>query len=128
VRLKLALFVVFTLIFSLLLFGCGGGGGGGSASSNIAISISPSSVNVTTNSKQEFRAVITGTNDTRVMWSIQEGAVGGTIVPKANDPCVAVYTAPDVWNTFHIVVTLVADQTKKAVAEVRVGPPLPEEL
>lgn len=124
---KLAAIIVF-LSFTFALVGCGGGGTGGSDSGGVTITISPAVVNVATRSTQEFTAVVTGTSDTRVLWSIREGAAGGTIVPKSGDSRIAVYTAPDVWNRFHVIATSVADPSKIATAEVRVGPPLPSDL
>lgn len=103
----------------IIFAGCGGGGSDG----EVAITISPSSVNVTTGSTQEFTATVTGTGNRAVNWSIVEGAAGGTITSTGTGT--ALYTAPQVWNTFQIVATSLADPTKTATATVRVGPPLP---
>lgn len=124
---RLAIIVV-SLSLTFALVGCGGGGSAGSDSSGVTITITPATANVATRSTQEFMVVVTGTSDTRVLWSIQEGPAGGTIVPKAGNSQIAVYTAPDVWNRFHVIATSVADPSKSATAEVRVGPPLPNDL
>jgi hypothetical protein len=55
-----------------------------------------------------------------VNWSIQEGSIGGTIVPAANDEKFGIYTAPQHDGVFHIVATSMADITKTAVATVTI--------
>lgn len=77
-----------------------------------AISISPASVTVPAGGVQTFTATVAGGGG--VTWSIQEGAVGGTIT-TAGIYTATIYTAP-----YHIVATEVADPTKSAVATVTV--------
>jgi|GEM_PF-2455720 len=55
----------------------------------------------------------------KVLWSVQEGAIGGTI------SAAGVYTAPDKSGTFHVVATLDSDRTRTATAAVTVTAPNP---
>ena len=48
----------------------------------------------------------------KVLWTVQEGASGGTITAAG------VYTAPDKTGTFHVVATLESDRTKTATATI----------
>lgn len=60
-----------------------------------------------------FSATVTGTSDTAVTWTVQEGAAGGTISGAG------VYTAPRTAGTYHVVAT-VAHATKTATATVTI--------
>lgn len=117
---SLVAFLGIAVATGLILAGCGGGGGG---SADVAVTISPESANVATGGTQTFTATVTGTGNRSITWSIREGAAGGTITSTGSNT--ALYTAPQVWNTFHIEVTSDADPSKSATATVRVGPPLP---
>ena len=115
-------------LLAMVLAGCGGGsggGGGGDGPVNVSITIEPTRVTgLVPGSTQTFTATVTGTTNTAVTWSIQEGSpAGGTIIQSGDNT--AVYTAPSAWNTFHVVVTSVADPTKSATAEAQIGPPGP---
>jgi len=65
---------------------------------------------------QAFRASVTGTTNTAVTWSIQEGPAGGSITSAG------AYTAPSTAGTFHIVATSQADSSKSATAAITVPP------
>jgi len=77
--------------------------------------VTPSSVSVVPNGIQVFSAVVTATGDSNVTWSIQEGALGGTITSAG------VYTAPATSGTFHIVATSVANPSQSGISVVTVG-------
>jgi hypothetical protein len=64
---------------------------------------------------RQFAAEVTGSPDTRVAWSIAEGAAGGAIAATG------LYSAPAVPGVFHVVVTSVADPSKRATARVTVS-------
>lgn len=66
------------------------------------------------NHTQQFLATVNGTQNAAVTWSIQEGAVGGTITPSG------FYTPGTTAGVYHIIVTSVADPTKKATSVVTV--------
>jgi len=81
----------------------------------IAITISPNDLSLFTEHTQQFTAVVTGTPNQAVTWSVQE-AGGGSVTTSG------FYTAPTTQGTFHVVATSVVDPTKKATATVRVSP------
>lgn len=58
---------------------------------------------------------LTGPNAGAVVWSVQEGEVGGMITQSG------VYTAPLAVGTYHVVAVSQADPTRQAVATVLVG-------
>jgi hypothetical protein len=87
-----------------------GGGGGG----NVKVSVSPASAALVSNQKQQFTATVSGTSNTKVIWS----ATGGSV--DAN----GLYTAPTVKVQTNLVVkaTSSADSSKSASAAVTVDP------
>jgi len=63
-----------------------------------------------------FTAAVAGSENTTVTWSIQEGAVGGSITAAGQ------YTAPQTSGTYHLVATSNADPSKSSVVWVNVAP------
>lgn len=112
---------VFAVV--LVLAGCGGGGGGGGASS-LRVQVSPTNQLLAVDAQRSFSAQVVGSADLRVNWSVQE-ANGGVAVQTGDNT--ATYTAPRQPGTYHVVATSRADNTKTAVAEIRVYslPPSP---
>jgi hypothetical protein len=102
----------------LFLIGCGGGSAAPVAPPpplpSITVNISPMTATVDQGATQVFTASVTGTTNTAVTWSIQEGATGGTITGAG------VYTAPQAAGTFHVVATSQADTTKSDVSAITV--------
>ncbi len=80
----------------------------------VEVSINPASVTVPAGGTQTFTATVTGSTNTAVTWSVQEGAAGGTITSAG------VYTAPATAGTYHVAATSQAAPTKSAVATVTV--------
>ena len=80
----------------------------------VAVAISPSPGAVYACQTLAFTATVTGASDTRVTWSVQEGAAGGTITTAG------AYTAPANAGTYHVVAASVADPSSSAVAPVGV--------
>ncbi len=74
--------------------------------------INPTSASVAPGAQQTFTA------SQPVVWSIQEGAAGGTIVTNTDGS--ATYTAPVGAGTFHVVATSQANSTQSATAAVTV--------
>jgi Galactose oxidase, central domain len=109
------LFIIVALCGTLA--GCGGRSSASSPppAGPVAVGISPSSVTVAQGGTQTFTASVSGTADTAVIWSVQEGAAGGTITGAG------AYTAPNGSGTFHVVATSQADTSKSAVAIVTVS-------
>lgn len=65
----------------------------------VVVAIGPASPAVDACRTLTFTATVTGTTNTAVDWSVQEGATGGTITSAG------VYTAPDTGGTYHVVAT-----------------------
>ena len=96
---RLTLFLLGAIL--LLLPGCGGGGGGGGgAAPPIPIAIAPSTVSISPGQSVQFTGVIPGVVlANKVVWSITEGAAGGTITDSG------LYTAPSTAGVYHVVAT-----------------------
>ena len=110
---------------ALLCLTAGCGGGGGTQTAFVAVTVSPTPTTVPLGGMQAFMANVTGTSNTAVTWSVQEGAAGGSIISAG------LYTAPQVAGTYHVIATSVADSTKSATATIQVpvavtvNPPVP---
>ncbi len=90
--------------------------GATAAASNVAVQVQPSSARVAPGGSVSFAAAVTGTANTAVTWSIQEGAPGGSVNTSG------LYTAPVTAGAYHVVATSQADTTKSAAAAVTVTP------
>jgi len=80
----------------------------------IAVSLSPKTATLAPNAKQPFTAVVDGSQDARVVWTIAEGAAGGSIDRAGT------YTAPSTAGTFHVVAASVANPNRTDTALVTV--------
>ncbi len=81
-----------------------------------AVTLTPSAASIGVGATVQFTATVTGTANTAVGWSVQEGSAGGTVSPTG------LYTAPLVAGTFHVVATSAADPTRTGTATVAVAP------
>ncbi|QDE95503.1 glycosyl hydrolase family 18 protein [Myxococcus xanthus] len=81
----------------------------------VAISVTPTSASLAPGASRTFSATVTGSTNTAVTWSIQQGSAGGTITHSGQ------YTAPRTTGTYHVIATSQADTTKKATATVTVA-------
>lgn len=107
-----------TCAFGCVLFlACGGTTGEEPASKPVSVQISPATVSLAIGAQQTFQATVTGTTNTAVTWSVEEGALGGSITSGG------VYTAPASPGTYHVKATSVADPSKSASATVTVVTP-----
>ena len=97
------------LVLLVVLPDCGGGGTG------VAVSISPPFANVIQGGTQSFTAKVTGSTNSAVNWTVQEG-IGGSITSMG------VYTAPNKGGTFHVIATSQADTSKSSTAIATVPP------
>ncbi len=79
----------------------------------VAVRVSPPTATVQLNSTEQFTALVTGTSNTAVTWSVEE--TGGGSVSSTG-----LYTAPSTAGSFHVVATSDADTTKSAQATVTV--------
>jgi hypothetical protein len=86
-----------------------------SAPQAVSVSISPTIVGMPQRWQQQFAAKVSGSSNTAVVWSIQQGT--GTITQTG------LYTAPPAAETDVIAVTSQADSTKSASAAVTIVAP-----
>lgn len=82
----------------------------------VAVSLSQTAVTIDVGNQFTFVANVTGTVNTVVSWSIQEGGSGGSITGSG------IYTAPGTHGTFHVIATSQADTTRHVTATVTVAP------
>jgi serine/threonine protein kinase, bacterial len=85
---------------------------------NNSLLLLPAAPSVATNGTINFTAVVVGTFDQQIAWSMVEPS-GGTITSSGS------YTAPVTAGTYHVKATSVADRTKSATVTVTVTPPPP---
>ena len=93
---------------------CGGGSSTPPAPPAISVTITPAGASVWTSGSQTFQAVVAGSSNPTVTWSVMEGS-GGTINASG------LYAAPATAGNFHVKAVSVADPTKFAQAPVVVS-------
>jgi len=86
-----------------------------SAAQTVSVSVSPTAVAMPQKWQQQFAAIVSGSSNTAVLWSVKQGT--GTISQSG------LYTAPQVVETDVISATSQADSTKSASASVTVVAP-----
>jgi hypothetical protein len=108
----------FACLLGTLVGSCGPAG--------VQVAIDPLEAEVAAGTAQPFSATVSGTDDPRVIWSIAEGASGGTVTGAgASGGSVSascLYTAPLATGTYHVVAASQADPSATATAEVTVTP------
>lgn len=114
---NLRMSVVFSAVVALA---CGGGvdpagQGVDPAQQGIAVAISPMIASAAPGGTVAFDATVTGTADTNVTWSVEEGAAGGTVSASG------LYTAPATDGSYHVLVASAANPGKTASATVTVS-------
>src|SRR5205085_2323652 len=102
------------LLAAALLAACGEN----TAITVIAVSITPAAASTTAGGTVQFTGTVTGSTDTRVIWSVKESS-GGQISASG------LYQAPAAVGTYHVVATSTADTSKSASAELTVQAPPP---
>jgi hypothetical protein len=85
---------------------------------NVSIQLNQTQVTVLTGAQQQFSAVVQGTSDTAVNWSVDNVAGGSAATGKIN--ATGLYTAPNQAGTHTVTATSAADSSKKANATVAV--------
>ncbi|HEX4382647.1 MAG TPA: hypothetical protein VH083_06850, partial [Myxococcales bacterium] len=85
----------------------------------VSVSVAPATASLLVNATQSFSAAVTGSANTAVSWTVQEGAAGGSI------SAAGAYTAPASAGLFHVIATSQADTSKSASATVTVTAPVP---
>ncbi|HZG42340.1 MAG TPA: hypothetical protein VEY93_05220, partial [Longimicrobium sp.] len=81
---------------------------------NVQIALIPETATLPVRGTQQFQATVTGSPDTEVDWSVQEGSAGGSVNASG------LYTAPNQPGTYHVIATSRADPRRSAVATVMV--------
>jgi len=108
-----------SLVTPFLLTACGGGSNSAAAPStsmiSMSVTVAPATATLPTGGSQSFSAMVAGSSNTAVSWSIAEGASGGTIDNNG------LYTAPQASGTYHVLATSQADTSKSAMATVTVS-------
>src|SRR5690349_20773330 len=79
-----------------------------------SITVTPSVVTVPLGGSRSFLASVSGTSNSTVTWTVQEGAAGGTITNTG-------LYVPVTLGTFHVIATSTADPSKSASAVVNVA-------
>lgn len=93
--------------------GCGGGGGAG-GTATVTVAVMPPAPAVAPAATVQFNAVVTGTTNTAVTWSVPGGATNGTITPAG------LYTAPGTPGTYTVRATSVTGSSRFGEATVTV--------
>src|SRR5215469_17829510 len=99
------LYPFIAVIPVLFLAACGGGTSNPTSAPSVQIAVSPSATTIYTNQAMTFTATVSGTSNTAVSWSVQEGVTGGSVTGSG------AYTAPASAGTFHVIATSQADAT-----------------
>lgn len=81
----------------------------------ISVAVSPTEMSLNGSHSQQFAAVVTGTSDQTVNWSVVEPG-GGSV------SALGLYTAPPTAGTFHVVATSTVDPSKTGAATIHVVP------
>lgn len=98
---------------------CGGGSGStASTPTIITVAVGPASPSVSVGASKQFTAMVSGTSNKAVSWSVAE-ANGGSIDASGK------YTAPMKAGSFHVVATSQADSSKSGSVSVSVTAPAP---
>ena len=85
----------------------------------VAVTVSPNAATLETGQSLPFQATVTGTTNTTTIWSILEGAAGGSITSAG------IYTAPSTPGEYRVVATSQAAPTASSTAVVTVTAPPP---
>lgn len=103
------------VLLAAIAAGCAGQiGSGGGSGQGVEIALQPSAALLGVGQVQAFQALVTGTIDTAVIWTISEGASGGSIDSGGT------YLAPASPGVYHVAATSRADPTRTEVAAVTV--------
>lgn len=80
----------------------------------VSVTVSPATGAVNSCMTLAFTATVSGTTNSAVTWSVQEGAAGGSV------SAAGVYTAPAVAGTYHVIATSQASTSASATVPVTV--------
>lgn len=94
---------------------------------DVTVMAIPQRIHVAAGGRTLLQANVSGSKDTDVKWSIQEGGKGGQIMPQGDllvgnqSRATAIYTAPQTPGTFHVIATSHANPGRTAKVEIVVG-------
>ena len=88
--------LLLVALSTLLLAACSSTSSTPNPPPSVQVAVSPTAASVFTNQNEVFTATVTGTSNTSVTWSVQEGASGGSITNAG------LYSAPANAGTFHV--------------------------
>lgn len=94
---------------------------------DVTVTAIPQRIHVAAGGRTSLQANVSGSKDTDVKWSIQEGDKGGQITPQGDmvegnqSRATAMYTAPQTPGTFHVIATSHANPSRTAKVEIVVG-------
>lgn len=94
---------------------------------DVTVTVVPQKIHVAAGGKTLLEAGISGSKDTDVTWSIQEGSKGGQVAALGiqmdgdRPRSAATYTAPLTSGTFHVIATSHANPSRQAAVEIIVG-------
>jgi len=126
-KLLITLLVVFALGIAALIYLMLRSPAKSAPPDSVTVAISPTAADVIAGEAHDFAATVTGSGDTDVTWSVEEGSSGGTVINRGAQAqggtvaVVGVYVAPAMPGTYHVVATSKADPRKSATAEVLVS-------
>ncbi len=80
----------------------------------VSLSVAPQTASVAPGGSVQLTASVTGSTNTTVTWTVQEGAAGGGISSSG------LYTAPSTPGTYHVIAKSSADASKTATATLNV--------
>lgn len=89
------------------------------STSNVVVAVTPGNATNFSLGSQQCTALVAGSDNQSVAWSVREQAAGGTISVGG------LYTAPGTAGTFHVVATSAADTSQSATATVAVNRAVP---
>lgn len=85
----------------------------------VEVAVRPAELKLKPGESQVIEGAVVGSENTALIWRVQEGAAGGTVA--AVNASQAKYTAPAAPGEFHIVATSKADESKSATVTVAVA-------
>ena len=89
------------------------------AVAQVSVAVDPATATVPAGGTRSFAAVVTGTTNQTVTWTMQEASGCGSVSSAG------VYTAPNTGAACHVLATSVADATKSGTATITVTAPPP---
>ncbi len=125
-RLLIILLVVLALGIAGVIYLMSRPSAKSAAIADVTVTISPTEAKVVAGEAHDFAATVTGSGDSDVTWSVEEGSAGGKVVNHGAQAqggtvsTVGVYIAPSTPGTYHVVATSKADPAKSVAAEVTV--------